>query len=140
MVKGMEDCKTCYDGTVRNSLDKIVQFRYGDDNIDPCKIEEQQFELCWMTAEQIYDHFSCAGIAYDDNVSQKAQLEGPECAEVCRQWIKTMVAARERIVSAVFNYQNESSVRLPLGFSFTIENVKHRFHLIDKGKVDITPL
>ena len=142
MVKGLEDLKAAYDGTVRNSLEKIVQFKYGDDNIDPCKIEEQPFELCGMSVEEVYDHYSMVGVQYDEatNVAQKAQLEGPEFVVVCKRWIETMVEARGKIARAVFNYQNETMIRLPVGFTYMIENVKNRFGLGEDGKVDFTPL
>ena len=41
LVKGMEDLKICYDNTVRNNKNKIVQFKYGDDGFDATKVENQ---------------------------------------------------------------------------------------------------
>ncbi len=38
-VKATEDLMVNYDMTVRNAANKIVQFAYGDDNMDPSKIE-----------------------------------------------------------------------------------------------------
>jgi len=140
LIKAMEDLKTCYDGTVRNSLGKIVQYKYGDDNIDPCRVEEQHFDLCWLTVEQVYDHYSTAGVAYQEAAAGRAQLQGEDFAKVCRSWIETMVEARERIVRAVFDYQNDSTVRLPIGFTYAIESVKNRFGLTESTKVDVTPL
>lgn len=35
MVKIMEDLQIKYDQTVRNSVDSIVQFSYGNDNLSP---------------------------------------------------------------------------------------------------------
>ena len=43
LIKGQEDLKVHYDMTVRNNKNKIVQFKYGDDNINPMKTENQQF-------------------------------------------------------------------------------------------------
>ena len=53
----MEDLKVEYDMTVRNNKNKIVQFLYGDDNIDPTKIETQHFPLVKMIIEDIYVSF-----------------------------------------------------------------------------------
>ncbi|GAG35633.1 unnamed protein product, partial [marine sediment metagenome] len=39
LIKSLEDLKFNYDGTVRNGMGKIIQFSYGDDNIDPMKVE-----------------------------------------------------------------------------------------------------
>ena len=37
MIKIMEDVQVKYDQTVRNSVGSIIQFAYGDDNLDPTK-------------------------------------------------------------------------------------------------------
>jgi DNA-directed RNA polymerase beta' subunit len=41
LVKAMEDAKINYDLSVRNAAGHIVQFRYGDDGMDPIKLEYQ---------------------------------------------------------------------------------------------------
>ena len=41
----MEDLKVEYDMTVRNNKNKIIQFIYGDDNVNPTKTENQHFLL-----------------------------------------------------------------------------------------------
>lgn len=38
-VKSMEDHKVFYDGTIRNGEEAIVDFSYGGDGMDPCKVE-----------------------------------------------------------------------------------------------------
>ena len=39
----MEDLKVEYDMTVRNNKNKIIQFCYGDDNINPMKQKINNF-------------------------------------------------------------------------------------------------
>ncbi|KAF2138602.1 uncharacterized protein K452DRAFT_290746 [Aplosporella prunicola CBS 121167] len=39
LMKSLEDLSAQYDDTVRNSASQIVQFRYGDDNLDPVDME-----------------------------------------------------------------------------------------------------
>ena len=43
--------------TVRNNKNKVIQFTYGDDNVDPTKVESQQLPLANATREEIYAHF-----------------------------------------------------------------------------------
>ena len=43
--------------TVRNNKNKIIQFSYGDDNINTMKVESHSFTYCKMTTEQLYAHF-----------------------------------------------------------------------------------
>ncbi|MHA1396283.1 MAG: DNA-directed RNA polymerase subunit A' [Candidatus Heimdallarchaeaceae archaeon] len=37
LVNALQDISSCYDKTVRNAAGEIVQFLYGDDNVDPAK-------------------------------------------------------------------------------------------------------
>jgi DNA-directed RNA polymerase subunit A' len=45
LVNALQDLKACYDGTVRDASDRIVQFGYGDDNIDITKIGAEKFNI-----------------------------------------------------------------------------------------------
>lgn len=40
LVKALEDLCCMYDGTVRNSDNTVIQFKYGDDGLDPICLEE----------------------------------------------------------------------------------------------------
>lgn len=44
LVKAMEDIRVDFDGTVRNSIGDILQFKYGEDNMDGSKLIVQNFE------------------------------------------------------------------------------------------------
>lgn len=44
LIKAMEDIKVHYDGTVRNSINDIIQYRYGDDNMDGCHLMTQDWK------------------------------------------------------------------------------------------------
>ena len=57
LVKGLEDLKVEYDMTVRNNKNKIIQFTYGDDGIDPVRVESQILPLVNMSVEEIYAHY-----------------------------------------------------------------------------------
>ncbi len=37
LINALQDIKVEYDGTVRNAVGELIQFRYGDDDIDPAK-------------------------------------------------------------------------------------------------------
>ena len=49
LIKGLEDLNVAYDMTVRNNKGKIIQFTYGDDSIDPVKVENQQIPIAQMS-------------------------------------------------------------------------------------------
>ena len=57
LIKGLEDLMVAYDMTIRTNKNKIVQFAYGDDNIDTVKVENQQINLVSMSVQDIYAHY-----------------------------------------------------------------------------------
>ena len=146
LVKSTEDCVVGYDGVVRNSKGKIIEFKYGDDNIDSCKVEEMQLPLCQMTIEQVYAHYNMAGILFEDakdgvtSAAQRAHTQLPECNKVCREWVETMVKRRVEVVTHVFAFSNDTVIRVPVAFQFLVGNVVGQYKLTAATKVDITPL
>jgi DNA-directed RNA polymerase II subunit RPB1 len=58
LIKGLEDLMVSYDMTVRTNKNKIVQFSYGDDCIDPVKVENQMLPLVTMSTQDIYAHYT----------------------------------------------------------------------------------
>lgn len=54
LMKALEDLTTQYDLSVRNSTGGVVQFRYGDDGLDPACLEGDaqpvEFERAWTHA------------------------------------------------------------------------------------------
>ena len=53
MVKATEEMTAMYDGTVRDAQSSVVQFVYGGDGNDPCRIERTKFPALTMTRAAI---------------------------------------------------------------------------------------
>jgi len=146
LTKGMEDLKVANDGTVRNARGRIIDFRYGGDNIDPCKVEEQHFPLVTMSIEQIYAHYNMAGVPYDDapggttSAAQRSHAQMESCNRVCRVWTLKMVDERDDIVAKVFRGANESTIRIPVAFHHLVPAIATSFGIGADAKVDLTPL
>lgn len=55
LMKALEDLSTRYDNSVRNSEGKVVQFKYGDDGLDPACLEGESspvaFPRSWSHAK-----------------------------------------------------------------------------------------
>ena len=71
IIKGLEDIKVEYDMTVRNSKNKIVQFKYGDDNMETTKIENSKLHLLNKNTEEIYLHYFIPVIKDNDLIFNK---------------------------------------------------------------------
>ncbi len=53
LMKAMEDLNVRYDWTVRNEYNKILQFRYGTDSIDPIKLEKDKLKIMEMSDTEL---------------------------------------------------------------------------------------
>ena len=149
LIKGMEDLKVEYDMSVRNNMGKIVQFTYGDDNIDTTKVEGQNIPIVNMNIEEIYSHFF---IPVDDlkdellittftqDAYNKINIEMNEYNKNMKQIISNMLEKRDLLVKYIFNYKNNSNVNIPVNFKRIITNIKHQLNINGNNLCDITPL
>ena len=149
LIKSLEDVKYCYDGTVRNNKNKIIQFAYGDDGFDPTKIENQKLPLPEMTIEEIYSHFQ---IPYDDSSDDvstvnytKAALkrmksQKDELLQETQGAIDYMITAREDLVKYVFKNSDDITIHIPVNFRRIIVNIAEQLKYQKNSMVNITPL
>ena len=141
LVKGMEDVKVEYDMTVRNNKQKIIQFNYGDDGIDPTKIEAQMLHLSRMTLEDIYAHFQMPTKEEQDIFTAKKTLkkETQQLKKKTKEMIDYMIASRDIIIENVFHHEDNARVRMPVNFKHILNNIQNQFHIQRESIVDITP-
>jgi len=52
LMKALEDLSVAYDGTVRNAMNGVVQFNYGDDGLNPACMEKGDRPVNWKRLEQ----------------------------------------------------------------------------------------
>ena len=64
MIQALEDLVTHYDLSVRNSVGGVVQFRYGDDGLDPACLEGDaqpvEFVRLWRHANVRHMSIACS--------------------------------------------------------------------------------
>ncbi len=143
LIKSMEDCIGMYDGTVRNHKGRIVQFRYGEDNIDPGKVEVFNMPLCEMKMEQIYNHYNMNPedlATLSPDAAKRYKSQHAECMSRSKYWIDFMLTSREQLIRHVFDYKNDYKVHVPVGIPYIISNLSKQFHLSPQTVLDITPL
>ena len=145
LIKGLEDIKVEYDMTVRNNMGKIIQFRYGDDNFDSTKTENQFIPLVGMSVEDVYSHYDILGTTEIVNLFTKGtatrfRKQKKDMLQKCKMYIEKMIEARNKIVKNVFNYSNDNGIRMPIAFQNIIVNIQGQLNLHVNSLVDITPL
>jgi DNA-directed RNA polymerase II subunit RPB1 len=148
LIKGLEDLMVNYDMTVRTNKNKIVQFAYGDDNIDTTKVENQQIPIVSMSTQDIYSHYllpddnssnQILGNIFLKNVLARYKKQYNEMMIYCNKYIQFMIDKRETIIKYVFKNKADSVVNMPVAFSYIINNVQGQANITSSSLVDITP-
>jgi len=148
LIKGLEDLMVSYDTTVRTNKGKIVQFTYGDDGIDPVKVENQQMPLVSMSIQDIYSHFNIPDETTKNktlshiflkNVLVRYKKQLGETQARLKTITDEMIENRDNIVKYVFKNKGDSVVHSPVAFSYIINNIMGQQNLTNNSVIDITP-
>ncbi len=147
LIKGLEDLMINYDMTIRTNKNKLVQFSYGGDSIDTVKVENQDLPIVEMTIQDIYSHYSIieekgkskalmgmfVKTAYNRHKKQEEAL-----SEKCKKYINMMIDNRDLVVKNVFNNKSDRTVRVPVAFTYIIQNIIGQQSINKNSLVDIT--
>lgn len=147
LIKSMEDLKTCYDMTVRNSKDKIIQFRYGDDAVDAMKIETQKLPILTMDTDQIYEHYVIVPNemkrTYKTIFTEEVmEADHSQFHKEIRKDITEILDLRSDILHNVFGDLglDEDRFTVPVHFNRIINNVRNQMAIDNNSTVDISPM
>jgi DNA-directed RNA polymerase beta' subunit len=149
LVKGLEDLKVEYDGTVRNNMGKIVQFSYGEDGAETTRVENQNIDLVTMSVEDIYMYYDLVGIndgknkdllqIYTADTVKRFKTQQEETKSLCKKRIQTLIDYRDEMVEKVFKFKDEKTIKSPIAFQHIIQNIQGQMNLTSNSAVDITP-
>ena len=149
LIKGLEDLMVNYDMTIRTNKNKIVQFKYGDDNIDTIKVENQSIPIVSMSTQDIYAHFiipqetgkiqSLKNIFLKDTLLRNKK-QNAEFMTKTQVYIDKMISTRKLIITKVFKNKSDTIVNCPVAFSYIINNIQGQCNITISSLVDITLL
>ena len=145
LIKGLEDLKVEYDGTVRNNKNKIIQFNYGDDGFETTRVEKQAIPLAKMTIEDIYTHYDVfqeqnIKDIMTPNAASRYRSEKDRTYENMEEIISMMVKRRDEVVQEIFANKSEESVLTPVNIPALMNMVQGQLNLSNKILLDTTPL
>ena len=149
LIKGLEDLMVSYDMTIRTNKNKIVQFSFGDDNIDTIKVEDQSIPIVGMSTQDIYSHFllpeDSTNLKTLTNIFLKNTLtrqkkQNKEFMKKTQDYIDFMILNRKLIIQNVFKNKGDSNVACPVAFSYIINNIQGQCNITISSLVDITLL
>ena len=149
LIKGLEDLMVGYDMTIRTNKSKIVQFSYGDDGIDPVKVENQMLPLVTMSTQDIYAHYTIpeetgknktlSQILLKNTLTRNKKQQG-KWLEQSKKIIDWFLEERTNIIDHVFKKKGDSVVNCPVAFMYIIGNIQGQLNINSSSLVDLTLL
>jgi DNA-directed RNA polymerase beta' subunit len=143
LVKAMEDAKINYDNSVRNANGTIIQFIYGEDGMDGCKIENQflpTIEMSYMKMEEEYNLTPVDKI--ENYLTEDAKKDIKlETYKRCKNHFLRLIDDKMFMIIKVNNYNKNSKIKYPIPFNRIISTaIKRRDELGIVGTLtNLTP-
>ena len=133
LIKSMESCRVLYDGTVRNEMNEIVQFMYGEDGMAAEFIEDQDIELMKMSYADMQRRFKhdYDSMEYGSGWLRYEQIAEDIRADESRQKIldeefNRLGRLKDTLCTKVYK-DGESRQHIPVNVHRIIENAKLRY-------------
>jgi len=143
LVKAMEDAKINYDNSVRNANGTIIQFIYGEDGMDGCKIENQflpTIEMSYLKMEEEYNLTSVDKI--ENYLTEEAKKDIKlDTYKRCKNHFLRLIDDKMFMIIKVNNYNKNSKIKYPIPFNRIISTaIKRRDELGIVGTLtNLTP-
>lgn len=144
LVKAMEDCKVHHDMTVRNANNQVVQFIYGDDAIDACKLEKQYLSYLKSnySINELKNDFLIEGVKslkpYINNEVFKEMNQHATKKKLNEQlvdYFNQIIEDREFVISKILHYKDEHTILYAIAFDRLIKNTVCLYSLDQRKSV-----
>ena len=149
LVKALEDISVKYDFTVRNANNNIIQFAYGDDNMDPTSIEKQklifiEYNNKKMLEEIYYDINKKDNIVFEvleENIV-KEFLKQNKNGNIIKDEYEYLLKNRDIVRNKYFKNMKTLDLTFssPINLFRIINNIKDKFKISISQKSDLNPI
>ena len=139
LVKSMEDLTVQHDGTVRDANNNIIQFHYGEDGINPTKIETQGLPLEALSQEDIRTVYGMQNQDWSAILKSGTVRENDEL--IVQAYVEEMIRDQYMMVEEVFQKKTheDGSIFAPVNLARGVLNIKTRFGIKNTDQTDLTP-
>jgi len=148
LIKGMEDVVVCYDRTVRNNKQKIIQFDYGGTNFDTIRVENIKFDMIGKTRQELYEYFrygyegkelKAMNAVFNKQAFARYKDQMILLKERVKQDVHMCIDSRDTYIKKVSEHAGMyETIYLPISFNQLIMNIKNQFDQ-NSQQTDITP-
>ena len=152
LIKALEDIMIKYDGTVRNSLDQVMQFLYGEDGMAGEYIEDQRFETLNMGDEDLAKNYKFSdndGYGLLEELKLK-YLEDSVVEELKRGDLNELLDELDKEFQQIKNDRDEArkyilkegnnSINIPVNIKTIITYAENDYKINLFSKSDLNPL
>jgi DNA-directed RNA polymerase II subunit RPB1 len=121
-IKATEDFMVKYDGTVRNAVDRIEQFIYGDSGIDTVKQYDYKFKMMEMSNEEMSEKFKFT----KEELKNLKNYSDKDNESFYKQMLKMRDHLRQTQLAGTMNYLSlNTNYMLPVNINRIIDNTKN---------------
>jgi len=139
LIKSMEDLTVQHDGTVRDANNNIIQFHYGEDGINPTKIETQGLPLEALSHEDIRTIYGMQNQDWSTILKSGTVRENDEL--MIQAYVEEMIHDQYMMVEEVFQKKTheDGGTFAPVNLARWVLNIKTRFGIKNTDQTDLTP-
>jgi len=141
LVKALEDVMVCYDGTVRNSTNSVIQFAYGEDGIDGAMVERQHLLTHRLNDVDFTRRFK---VDLHEGGFKKGTLQAglgdwsQELQDLLDEEFDQLAKDRITLRTEIF-HDNRGDVYLPMNISRLVLNARQEFNIDPRKPSDLSP-
>ena len=115
LIKAMEDIRVAQDFTVRDANNRIVQFHYGLDGLDPTFLERQNVPIFKMTLAEMVETYSFSGkmkkaLVMNGDAKKRMTRQNKKTVEVMNDILQYFVEEKDYCVEHLYNRKLEEEV------------------------------
>lgn len=143
LVKALEDVAVTYDGTVRNSMNQVLQFAYGEDGMDGGSFEEQRLlphSLSDADFERMY-RVDVTEARFDfrpKTVKPGVDASSLELQRELDAEYEQLLEDRRQLRDVIFK-ASDARIHLPVNIRRIIQNAQQIFHIDRRSPSDLAP-
>lgn len=141
LVKALEDVMVCYDGTVRNSTNSVIQFAYGEDGIDGAMVERQNLLTHRLNDADFQRRFR---VELHEGGFRKGSLQpgladwSQELQDLLDDEFEHLSHDREILRREIFR-DSRADAYLPMNIARLVLNARQEFNIDPRKSTDLPP-
>ena len=147
LIKSMEDISVKHDHTVRDSSGNILQFQYGEDGYDACRLETINIDFHTISFAEFMKRYSNVETSDDSkdywcvyltNEAYEKLMAIENYNEVLQTEYKNILSRRKEFQKHI--HYLEDKVYSPIQLRRAIQNVIYKYKTHELGFTDLNPL